>query len=160
MLFARSTQDKRHRSAGILQYCLLQKKNLHVSRWSRSRLQVFLQFSPISQCVLWWKSLFLNEKNPVKVANRIVEENFSKQLNWNKQLFQRNAAQYHKKAVGELLVEEAENVDDANLGQRATAKNVARFDRSWYTIQAADLREKYYKQSAVIKGRLSKGCWS
>ena len=76
----------------------------------------------------------------------------------------------------ELLVEEAENVDDANLGQRATAKNVARLDRSWYTIQAADLRilsftiamafavlprrEKYYKQSAVIKGRLSKGCWS
>ena len=52
---------------------------------------------------------------------------------------QRNAAQYHKKAVGELLVEEAENVDDANLGQRATAKNVARLDRSWYTIQA-DLR--------------------
>ena len=36
---------------------------------------------------------------------------------------QRNAAQYHKKAVGELLVEEAENVDDANLGQRAKAKN-------------------------------------
>ena len=62
--------------------------------------------------------------------------------------------------VWELLVEEAENVDDANLGQRATAKNVARLDRSWYTIQAADLREKYYKQSAVIKGRLSKGCWS
>ena len=72
-----------------------------------------------------------------------------------------------KKAVGELLVEEAENVDDANLGQRAKAKNVARLDRSWYTIQA-DLRhfiiydchniyslaeaEKYYKQSAVIKG--------
>ena len=25
--------------------------------------------------------MFLNEKNPVKVANRIVEENFSKQLN-------------------------------------------------------------------------------
>ena len=40
----------------------------------------------------------------------------------------------------ELLVEEAENVDDANLGQRATAKNVARLDSSWYTIQAADLR--------------------
>ena len=40
----------------------------------------------------------------------------------------------------ELLVEEAENVDDANLGQRATAKNVARLDRSWHTIQAADLR--------------------
>ena len=39
----------------------------------------------------------------------------------------------------ELLVEEAENVDDANLGQRAKAKNVARLDRSWYTIQA-DLR--------------------
>ena len=70
----------------------------------------------------------------------------------------------------ELLVEEAENVDDANLGQRAKAKNVARLDRSWYTIQA-DLRhfiiydcrgifavlprrEKYYKQSAVIKGLL------
>ena len=52
-------------------------------------------------------------------------------------MFQRNAAQYHKKAVGELLVEEAENVDDANLGQRgANAKNVARLDRSWYTIQA------------------------
>ena len=31
------------------------------------------------------------------------------------------------------------NVDDANLGQRAKAKNVARLDRSWYTIQAADL---------------------
>ena len=40
-------------------------------------------------------------------------------------------------SVWELL---AENVDDANLGQRATAKNVARLDRSWYTIQAADLR--------------------
>ena len=83
--------------------------------------------------------MFLNEKNPVKVANRIVEENFSKQLNLSKQLFQRNAAQYHKKAVGELLVEEAENVDDANLGQRANAKNVASLDRSWYTIQG-DLR--------------------
>ena len=47
-----------------------------------------------------------------------------------------NAAQYHKKAVGELLVEEAENVDDAILGQRANAKNVASLDRSWYTIQA------------------------
>ena len=43
--------------------------------------------------------------------------------------------------VWELLVEEAENVDDANLGQRATAKNVAKLDTScrWYTIQAADL---------------------
>ena len=42
--------------------------------------------------------------------------------------------------VWELLVEEVENVDDANLGQRATAKNVVRLDRSWYTIQTADLR--------------------
>ena len=42
--------------------------------------------------------------------------------------------------VWELLVEEAEKRDDANLGQRATAKNVARLDRSWYTIQAGDLR--------------------
>ena len=40
----------------------------------------------------------------------------------------------------ELLVEQPENVDDANLGQRATAKNLARLDRSWYTIKAADLR--------------------
>ena len=32
-----------------------------------------------------------------------------------------------------------ENVDDANLGQRANAKNVASLDRSWYTIQG-DLR--------------------
>ena len=39
----------------------------------------------------------------------------------------------------ELLVEEAENEHDTNLGQQATAKNVARLDRSWYTIQA-DLR--------------------
>ena len=37
------------------------------------------------------------------------------------------------------MVKEAENVDDANLGQRAKAENVARLDRSWYTIQA-DLR--------------------
>ena len=39
-----------------------------------------------------------------------------------------------------LLVEEAENVDDADLGQRATAKDVARVYSSWYTIQAADSR--------------------
>ena len=39
--------------------------------------------------------------------------------------------------VWELL---AEYVDDANLGQRATAKNLARLDRSWYTIHSADLR--------------------
>ena len=42
--------------------------------------------------------------------------------------------------VWELLVEEAENEHDVNLGQQATAKNVARLDRSSYTIQAADLR--------------------
>ena len=92
--------------------------------------------------------MFLNEKNPVKVANRIVEENFSKQLNWNKRLFQRNAAQYRKKAVGELLVEEDENVDDANLGQRANAKNVA--------FAVLPKQEKYYKESAVIKGPVAR----
>ena len=27
------------------------------------------------------------------------------------------------------------------MGQRAKAKNVARLDRSWYTVQAADLRQ-------------------
>ena len=39
---------------------------------------------------------------------------------------QRNAAQYHKKAAGKLLVEEAENVDYANLGQRAKAKECSK----------------------------------
>ena len=68
--------------------------------------------------------MFQNEKNPVKVANRIVEENFNEmQPNITRRLL--------VTPVWELL---AEYVDDANLGQRAAAKNVARLDRSWYTI--------------------------
>ena len=73
-----------------------------------------------------------------------------------------NAAQYHKKVVGELLVEEAENIDDADLGQWANAKNVASLGIRFKKISVilsftfattfAVLSAKICIQSTVIKG--------